>query len=118
MTRCVPREWPAGRHANGSQCGSRGTAAAIVIRFVRWPAAGDARDRCRYFKRCGIQAAAFEGLHVKGMRRAATHLAGVVHFDDDGGDFQQRIGTRVEAAGFYIHDDGQEAAKAAGCKFR
>ncbi len=52
------------------------------------------------------------------MRRTATHPAGVVHFDDDGGDFQQRIGAGKEAAGFDVHDNGQEATEASGRQVR
>ncbi len=63
------------------------------------------------FQRRRIKPAAFERLHVKGMRCAATHLAGVVYLDDYSRDLQQCISAGVKTAGFHIHDDGRKPRK-------
>jgi hypothetical protein len=34
-----------------------------------------------------------------------------VHFYQDGGDFQQRVGLGIESPGFHVDNDGQKAAE-------
>jgi hypothetical protein len=69
-----------------------------------------------HFERDGIHARAFEGLHVEGVALAAADTTVGCDIDDHGGDLQQRVGARVEAAGFNVDDDGQEAAEAPGAQ--
>ena len=51
---------------------------------------------------------------VIAMCLAARERAVAAHLDEHGGDFEQRVGLRVEAAGLDVDHHRQEAAKARG----
>ncbi len=54
---------------------------------------------------------AFERFNAVEVSVLREHEAFFVHADRDCGDFQQRIGRRVESAGFYVDNDRQIAAE-------
>jgi len=53
-----------------------------------------------------------ERLHVTCVGLGELPMSVVVDLQQHGGDFQERVGLRVEAAGLDIHHDGEEATKA------
>jgi hypothetical protein len=77
---------------------------------TQWMMGVNAVDR----QRGGFHIRAGEGRHVKAVSLAARQAAVGAHFHQHGGNFQQRIGLGIEAAGFDIHHHGQKAAKARG----
>jgi hypothetical protein len=59
-----------------------------------------------------LEIRAFERAHVVRVRFAATQAAVRPELDQHRGDFQQRVGGAVEAAGLHVDDHGQEGAEA------
>ena len=51
---------------------------------------------------------------MRGGAFAGRKHAALVHQNGDGGDFEQRMAMAIEAAGFHVHNDGQETAKTVG----
>jgi hypothetical protein len=68
----------------------------------------DAVDR----ERCRVHVGALERLDVIPKRLVSAQLAVVVELQQHGGDLQQCVRAGIEAAGFDVHYDGQEAAEA------
>lgn len=65
-----------------------------------------------YRKRCRIHVGSGKRLDVVTMCFTAPQHTVFAEFDKYGGNLEQRIRLRVEAAGFYVDDDRQEAAEA------
>ena len=63
-------------------------------------------------ERSGFEVRAFERPHMIGVRFAALQASVRAELDHDRGDFQQRIGGAIEAAGFDVDDHRQELAEA------
>jgi hypothetical protein len=66
------------------------------------------------FQRFRVQVGALERLHASQDRGIEMQLPGAVHAGDRNSNFQQGIGFGMKAAGFDIHDHGQETAEAVG----
>lgn len=65
------------------------------------------------FQRGRLDVGAFEGLDAEEVGVFREQEAFLVHADSGRGDFQQRVGGRVEAAGLDVHHYRQVAAEAA-----
>ena len=66
------------------------------------------------FQRLRVDLGARRGLDVRAGHFAGNEFAGIVEFDRDRGDLQQRVPVPVEAAGFHVHHHRQEAAETLG----
>lgn len=63
-------------------------------------------------ERCLLDVGTLEGLYQKVIGAVNFELAVFVHAYDGAGNFEYCIGAGVEPACFYIHNNGQKAAKA------
>ncbi len=68
------------------------------------------------FQGCRLDVGTFERFDPEEVGVLGEHETIFVHADGGRGDFQQGIGGRVEATGFYVDDNRQVAAKA--CRHR
>ncbi|CCJ84342.1 hypothetical protein BN133_719 [Cronobacter dublinensis 582] len=65
-------------------------------------------------QRFGLEDRAFERLNVKVQRLIGGEPAIGIHFQRNGGNFQQRIGFRIKTGGFHIDDNRVKATKTVG----